>query len=70
MRLVQRGYLVRVMEKGGNGVEEVWVRITPGSQNALLGFQKSEGEAMFWFWPLDNALVLAKCRRLSPQNRQ
>lgn len=40
VRLAERGYLVRVTERCGNGGEEVWVRITTGSQNALLGFQK------------------------------
>lgn len=44
VRLAERGYLVRVTERCGNGGEEVWVRITTGSQNALLGFQKRVSE--------------------------
>ena len=56
VRLAQRGYLVRVTERCGNGGEEVWVRITTGSQNTLLGFQKE--------WGKSNVLVLALGQRL------
>lgn len=40
MRLAQRGYLVRVTERYGNGVEEVWVRIITSTVKRLFSVFK------------------------------